>query len=416
MISLVGIGLDEGNISFNALKAIKDSDIIIKDVNFKSNEFLTDYVMVKKVLGDNLEDNVSKMELAIRASRKGQNVSFLSADYSNVHMANLLIQIASKYKDVELKIYPAISNVDFASSLLGAPLDDYAVINLNNQLAPFSEIEEKIKLLAKSHFVLAVYNPLEQVLDTKSSIDEISENNLDEGNDEISINNDSDENDEFSENENSDENNNSDEESEVLESADESEVLESNKAFKMLKEVMIDARGENVLTAIVNSDSSFKVIRLEDLDENIIESDSILIMGNKMTHLSDGYMLTGSDYIAESEIHDYTRDFYTRFLNGEVPHGIDPDCDYIPCHDDLEACDFCYCPFYPCADSCTGGEWIKEKNVWSCQNCSWVHNLDVVEYARPKVEEIIKEVDDLKDKHQELLKLRRETLLNTDLD
>ena len=32
MISLIGIGVDEGNISFNALKAIKDSDVIIKDV------------------------------------------------------------------------------------------------------------------------------------------------------------------------------------------------------------------------------------------------------------------------------------------------------------------------------------------------------------------------------------------------
>lgn len=49
MISLIGIGVDEGNISFNALKAIKDSDVIIKDVNFKPSAFMFDYIMVKDV-------------------------------------------------------------------------------------------------------------------------------------------------------------------------------------------------------------------------------------------------------------------------------------------------------------------------------------------------------------------------------
>ena len=54
MISLIGIGVDEGNISFNALKAIKDADVIIKDVNFKPSAFMFDYIMVKEVIGDDL--------------------------------------------------------------------------------------------------------------------------------------------------------------------------------------------------------------------------------------------------------------------------------------------------------------------------------------------------------------------------
>ena len=76
MISLIGIGVDEGNISFNALKAIKDADVIIKDVNFKPSAFMFDYIMVKEVIGDDLGDNASKIELAVSASREGKNIAF----------------------------------------------------------------------------------------------------------------------------------------------------------------------------------------------------------------------------------------------------------------------------------------------------------------------------------------------------
>ena len=64
MISLIGIGVDEGNISFNALKAIKDSDVIIKDVNFKPSAFMFDYIMVKDVIGDDLDWRLKHLEKA----------------------------------------------------------------------------------------------------------------------------------------------------------------------------------------------------------------------------------------------------------------------------------------------------------------------------------------------------------------
>ena len=357
MINLIGIGVDEGNISFNALKAIKDSDVIIKDVDFKPSAFMFDYIMVKEVIGDDLSDNASKIELAVKASREGKDIAFLSADYSNVHLANLLIQVSSKFNDVDLKIYPAISSVDFAASILGAPLDDYAVINLNNPLSPLSEIENKLNIIAESNLTLAIYSPVEI----------------------------------------------------------KGEDVEFER-FNLFKDIFKDIRGDTTLVAIVNSNSDFKIVQLGDLTEDLVQEDSLLVVGNSMTHLTEGYMVTGSEYVLENPFMQSSREFYEKYMDGESPHGIDEECEFFPCHEIIESCDYCYCPFYPCADSLTGGVWIKEKGVWSCMACDWVHRKEVVEFIKPRIDSILTEVDDVKNKHEELLKIRRECLLNTKLN
>jgi precorrin-3B C17-methyltransferase len=100
-------------------------------------------------------------------------------------------------------------------------------------------------------------------------------------------------------------------------------------------------------------------------------------------------------------------------LNGEVAHGPNRECEFYPCHWDGQYCDFCYCPFYPCGDSATGGEWIKGKGVWNCTNCHWLHTKEAVECLRDPIENILEDVEDLKTKKKTLLKLRKACLLKT---
>lgn len=55
---------------------------------------------------------------------------------------------------------------------------------------------------------------------------------------------------------------------------------------------------------------------------------------------------------------------------------INKACKYFPCHRGLEDCTFCYCPFYPCLNESLGKHVYSKKtgkNVWSCQDCSWIH-------------------------------------------
>ena len=136
-----------------------------------------------------------------------------------------------------------------------------------------------------------------------------------------------------------------------------------------------------------------------------------LIVGNDLTYEQDNKLITPRGYVIRSDIHPLSQNHYEKFLNGEVSHGPNRECEFYPCHWDGQYCDFCYCPFYPCGDSSTGGEWIKGKNVWNCKECHWPHEKEAVECLREPLENILEEVEDLKTKKKTLLKLRRACLL-----
>jgi len=58
------------------------------------------------------------------------------------------------------------------------------------------------------------------------------------------------------------------------------------------------------------------------------------------------------------------------------------DCEYYPCHFEGQDCTFCFCPFYPCNDERTGGKYVESSTggtVWSCANCTIVHEPEVAQ-------------------------------------
>ena len=225
---------------------------------------------------------------------------------------------------VEIKVYPGVSAVNYASDKLGAPLNDFAAISLSNILTPLSEIEKKLRYALEANLIIAIYNPLSKT---------------------------------------------------------------RKEPFKRFKQCVIDVKGENALIGIVDSTyepAKRTIVKVKDLTEDIV---------------------------IRSDIHPLSQNHYEKFLNGEVAHGPNRDCEFYPCHWDGQYCDFCYCPCYPCGDSSTGGEWIKGKNVWNCKECNWLHEKEAVECLREPLENILEEVEDLKSKKKTLLKLRRACLL-----
>lgn len=382
MINLISMGSDIGNITVNAFNAIIESDIIVNYDNLDLSDLDT-YIKDKEIIvndldesevvdeSDNdvivgldesesfeetsdiyskLEESYSKIELAIsRSSQK--NVALICSNKRNIYgIANLLIQISSKYDDVELKIYPAVSPIDYSSAVLGAPFNDFVSIDLNNPLVCDKELKNKIKSALKNDFVLFIHNPIGE---------------------------------------------------------------DGDKAnFNLLKELVNDFNDE-LLVGIVNESYSYEISCFKDINEESIKEDSALIIGNRLTYKLEDYMVTSSEYIVKPKFISQNIDFFERYLKDETPKGLDYDCEYLPCHKALEACDFCYCPFYPCADGLTGGEWIKNKDVWSCQHCDWIHLEEPCQAVRKGLEDILEDKNDLKSKHMELLKLRRECLLKT---
>ena len=376
MINLISVGSDIGNITINVFNAIIESDIIVNydnldlrvlDTYIKDKENIVnalDESNNEVIIGmdesesiedssdvySKLEESYSKIELAISKASQN-NVALICSNKRNIYgIANLLIQISSKYDDLDLKIYPAVSPIDYSSAVLGAPFNDFVSIDLNNPLVSEKELKNKIKFALKNDFVLFIHNPL--------------------GEDDDKAN------------------------------------------FNLLKETVNDFNDE-LLLGIVNESYSYEISCFKDINEESIKEDSALIIGNRLTYKLEDYMVTSSEYIVKPKFISQNIDFFERYLKDETPKGLDYDCEYLPCHKALEACDFCYCPFYPCADGLTGGEWIKNKDVWSCQHCDWIHLEEPCQAVRKGLEDILEDKNDLKAKHMELLKLRRECLLKT---
>ena len=58
------------------------------------------------------------------------------------------------------------------------------------------------------------------------------------------------------------------------------------------------------------------------------------------------------------------------------------DCEYYPCHFEGQDCTFCFCPFYPCENTRTGGELLHRSTggtVWSCAGCKIIHQGHIAE-------------------------------------
>ena len=351
MINVIGIGQNRENMTLGAVKAIEESDVIIGYKKYINQ--IEDLIEGKEILKKGMGDEIARAEVAVQKSKEGQTVSLISSGDPGVFgMANVLYQILSKYDGIDVKVYPGVSALNYASSKLGAPLNDFAAISLSNILTPLSEIEKKLKYALEANLIVAIYNPISKT---------------------------------------------------------------RKEPFRRFKQCVLDIKGENALIGIVDSTyepAKETIVKIKDLTEDIVNMSCTLIVGNDLTYVQENKLITPRGYVIRSSIHELSRNHYEKFLNGEISHGPNRECEYYPCHWDGQYCDFCYCPFYPCGDSSTGGEWIKGKNVWNCKECTWPHQKEAVNCIRGPIEEILEEVDDLKTKKKTLLKLRRACLLN----
>ena len=353
MINVIGIGQNRDNMTLSALNAIEESDVIVGYKRYIDQ--IEDLIEGKEIIKKGMGDEIARVEIAIEKSMEGQTVSLISSGDPGVYgMANVLYQIVNKYSDVEIKVYPGVSALNFAADMLGAPLNDFAAISLSNILTPLSEIEKKIEYALKANFIIAIYNPISKT---------------------------------------------------------------RKEPFRRFYKLLLDIKGEDTLVGIVDSTespSSVKILKAKDLEEDMVNMFCTLIVGNDLTYELDNKMITPRGYVIRAPIHQLSENHYEKFLNGEVVHGPNEECEFYPCHFEGQYCDFCYCPFYPCGESSTGGEWIKDKGIWNCKECTWLHEAKTVNCLREPFSRIFNKVDDLKSKKKELLKLRRACLLKND--
>lgn len=352
MISVVGIGPSREDMTLRALKTLQRADVIITYKGYLKH--IEDLVEGKEVLTRGMGQELERAELAVRESRAGKKVVLVSSGDPGVFgMANVIFGILGKYENLEVEVVPGVTAVNFAASLLGAPLHDFAVISLSDILTPLSEIQRKIEKACQGDFVIAFYNPLSKT---------------------------------------------------------------RRKPFNEAYRILLENRKPSTPVGLVRSREGgvdIKITPLERLSSEEIDMSTTIIVGNSMTYVEDGRMVTPRGYVVPYSTHPLAVDFYQKYLAGEGVQGPNLGCEYYPCHAHPQNCTFCYCPFYPCADPSTGGSWIKEKGVWSCEGCQWIHEDETVRCIEAKLPSIVENVEDLKKKKKELLKLRRECIRET---
>ncbi len=173
----------------------------------------------------------------------------------------------------------------------------------------------------------------------------------------------------------------------------------------------------------IQSEKSFLRTKLEETDINVYDSDAnfFLIQHNwnskqvKRALLKKGLLVRdcssfpGLDtrFLRVCVRRRAENETLIRELDNLVSNPIrSRDCEYYPCHFEGQDCTYCFCPFYPCEDEAKG-EYIigrKGSRVWTCKNCSDIHQAETVERIHQNLKGI--NVDDMGAVYRKELKER----------
>jgi precorrin-2 C20-methyltransferase/precorrin-3B C17-methyltransferase len=98
---------------------------------------------------------------ALDLAAAGASVAVVSSGDPGIFaMATAVIEEASAYPDVAVRVVPGLSAMQAVAARVGAPLGhDFAVISLSDQLKPAEVVQARLEAAAGADLVLALYNP-----------------------------------------------------------------------------------------------------------------------------------------------------------------------------------------------------------------------------------------------------------------
>lgn len=108
-----------------------------------------------------MRSEVDRAEAAVSAARAGRSVAVVSSGDAAVYgMASLVLEVLGDGEDVSVEVVPGVTAALAAGAALGAPLtNDFAVISLSDLLTPLPVIEKRLAAVADADLVVALYNP-----------------------------------------------------------------------------------------------------------------------------------------------------------------------------------------------------------------------------------------------------------------
>lgn len=164
MLTAVSLGPgDQSLLAPAALDAIREADVVAGYKGYIA--LMPDHLLKgKEVVSTGMMGEVERARGAIESARSGKKtVMVCSGDAGIYAMAGLLLEILEAeglLEAVPFTVVPGVAAFNAAAALLGAPLmHDFASISLSDLLTPWEVIEKRLRLAAEADFVIALYNP-----------------------------------------------------------------------------------------------------------------------------------------------------------------------------------------------------------------------------------------------------------------
>ena len=162
MSKLYVVGIGPGNyenMTVRACSALENCDVIIGYHVYV--DLVKDRYPEKEFLTTPMTKEADRCRMALEQAKAGKDTAMICSGDSGIYgMAALIYELRGNSGEPEIEVIPGLTAACSGSSLLGAPLThDFAVISLSDRLTPWEKIEKRLKCAAEADFSIVLYNP-----------------------------------------------------------------------------------------------------------------------------------------------------------------------------------------------------------------------------------------------------------------
>lgn len=157
---VVGIGPGSWDqMTIQAANALEKSDVIVGYTVYV--DLIKDHFPDKEMITTPMRQETDRCRMAIDAALSGKTVSLICSGDSGVYgMSGLVLELRGENKEPEIEVIPGVTAALSGGAILGAPLGhDFAVISLSDLLTPMELIEERLYKAAEADLAICLYNP-----------------------------------------------------------------------------------------------------------------------------------------------------------------------------------------------------------------------------------------------------------------
>lgn len=157
---VVGIGPgDYENMTIKADRVLQACDIIIGYHVYV--DLVKERYPGKEFMTTPMTQEAKRCQMAIDIAQQGKNVAMVCSGDSGIYgMAALIYELRGDSAEPEVEVIPGLTAVCSGAALLGAPLThDFAVISLSDRLTGWGKIEKRLESAAIADFSIVLYNP-----------------------------------------------------------------------------------------------------------------------------------------------------------------------------------------------------------------------------------------------------------------